>query len=215
MIQCLHNGLSLSIRKKSFRKTITVLLCCGMLIFLISCGGSNPAGSPEQTVYNSGYIDDSTYINPVLGFQINAPHEWSISLQDQSKDGDSTILATCIKELPQLSYDGILEISVLFSKNSIESNALIQELSNIYMNDTSWRTITVDSSVTSTVGTFSGVWFEVSGNRGNSETELKVIQFIFKIDTYNVLITVMCPSSIYEQEKDNITASFQSLKKLQ
>jgi hypothetical protein len=189
-----------------------LFFCCASL-FLSSCGRSNPAG-PNPTPYNSGKITGTTYQNDFLQFKITAPTGWSIRLPDSSAADDSTLLAACLKQIPSSPINASMALSVLIVKDSIAGDALIEELSETFLADTSWKTISVDSASVATIGDFNGVWFEVSGERVKPAVSIKVMEFVFRIKSYNVIITALCPLTNFEQEKAAIDASFNSLLEL-
>ncbi len=182
-------------------------------LFLASCGKNNPAG-PAPTPYNSGTVTGATYRNDFLGMKIDAPTGWTLRMRSGDGNDDSTLLAACLKQIPSAPVNASMELSVLIVKDSIAGDALISELSDNYLADTSWKTVSVDSASVSTVGDFSGVWFEVSGDRVAPAVSLKVMQFIFRVKSYNVIITALCPLTNFEQEKTAIGASFESLSQL-
>ena len=209
---CFADGV-IALRWHRIKSTFIVIVFCAASLFLSSCGRSNPAG-PSPTPFNSGKITGTTYQNDFLGMKIDAPTGWVLRLGSSGSGDDSTLLAACMKQIPSSPINASMELSVLIVKDSLAGDALVSELSENYLADTSWKTISVDSASVGGVGDFSGVWFEVSGERVKPPVSLKVMQFIFRVKSYNVIITALCPLTDYEQEKAAIDASFKSLSQL-
>jgi hypothetical protein len=209
---CFADG-TIALRWRRIKSTFLAIGFCAASLFLSSCGRSNPAG-PSPTPFNSGKITGTTYQNDFLGMKIDAPTGWTLRLRSVDSEDDSTLLAACLKQIPSSPINASMELSVLIVKDSLAGDALISELSESYLADTSWETVSVDSASVKVKGDFNGVWFEVSGDRVKPSVSLKVLQFIFRVKSYNVIITALCPLTDYEQEKAAIDASFTSLSQL-